>query len=147
MTDGDRPHRIHHAAIISADVDASLRFWRDGLGFQLIMDDTFEGDWKTLFGIDATKVRSVMVGDPDRPDAGVVEFVQFEGADVPPGFELLSLFVDDLDATLAKLGDQVTELRRIEVPSPYGAVPMATVRDPDGVLVEIIGPPRRAATD
>ena len=135
--------RIHHAALVVADIDASLRFWRDGLGFQVIMDDTFEGDWKTLFGVDATKVRSVMVGDPERNDAGIVEFVQFEGAEVPLGFELLSFFVDDLDATLAKLGDQATELRRIEVPSPYGPVPMATVRDPDGVLVEIIGPPRR----
>jgi glyoxylase I family protein len=135
-------HRIHHAAIVVADVDASLRFWRDGLGFQLLMDETFEGDWKTLFGIDATKVRSVMVGDPSRAGSGIVEFVQFLGADVPPGFELLSLFVGDVDETLSKLGDAAVELRRIEVDSPDGPVPMVTVRDPDGVLVEIIGPPQ-----
>jgi glyoxylase I family protein len=138
--------RIHHAAIVVEDIEASLRFWRDGLGFQVVMDGTFEGDWKTLFGIDATKVRSVMVGDPERSDAGIVEFVQFIGAEVPRGFELLSLFVDDLDATLAQLGDGAVELRRIEVDSPYGPVPMATVRDPDGVLVEIIGPPRKDGT-
>ena len=144
MNMSDAPaHRIHHAAIVVADVDASLRFWRDGLGFQLLMDETFEGDWKTLFGIEATKVRSVMVGDPSRPGSGIVEFVQFVGADVPPGFELLSLFVGDVDEALAKLGDSASELRRIEVPSPDGPVPMVTVRDPDGVLVEIIGPPQR----
>ena len=137
-------HRIHHAAIVVADVDASLRFWRDGLGFQLLMDETFEGDWKTLFGIDATEVRSVMVGDPTRPGSGIVEFVQFVGASVPRGFELLSLFVGDVDETLARLGDGAQQLRRIEVPSSDGPVPMVTVRDPDGVLVEIIGPPRRA---
>ncbi|HEV3355048.1 MAG TPA: VOC family protein [Acidimicrobiales bacterium] len=135
-------HRIHHAAIVVADIEASLRFWRDGLGFQLLMDETFEGDWKTLFGIDATKVRSVMVGDPSRAGSGIVEFVQFLGADVPPGFELLSLFVGDVDDTLSKLGDAAVELRRIEVDSPDGPVPMVTVRDPDGVLVEIIGPPQ-----
>ena len=140
-----RVHRIHHTAIVVADVDASLRFWRDGLGFEVLMDDTFEGDWRALFGIDSTRVRSVMLGDPKRPGAGVVEFVQFEGADVPPGFELLSLFVDDLDATLGQLGEGAVELRRIEVPSPDGPVPMATVRDPDGILVEVIGPPRRAS--
>jgi catechol 2,3-dioxygenase-like lactoylglutathione lyase family enzyme len=137
-------HRIHHAAIISADIDASLRFWRDGLGFDLLMDETFEGDWKTLFGIDATKVRSVMVGDPSRAGSGIVEFVQFLGAEVPPGFELLSLFVGDVDEALAKLGHDAQELRRIEVESPQGPVPMVTVRDPDGVLVEIIGPPKNA---
>ncbi|MBV8161739.1 MAG: VOC family protein [Acidimicrobiia bacterium] len=136
-------HRIHHAAIVVADVEASLRFWRDGLGFQLLMDETFEGDWKTLFGVDATEVRSVMLGDPNRAGSGIVEFVQFLGADVPPGFELLSLFVGDVDDTLAKLGGAATELRRIEVSSPAGPVPMVTVRDPDGVLVEIIGPPKR----
>jgi len=135
-------HRIHHAAILSADIDASLRFWRDGLGFQLLMDETFEGDWKTLFGIDATKVRSVMVGDPSRAGSGIVEFVQFLGADVPPGFELLSLFVGYVDEALANLGADAKELRRIEVTSPDGPVPMVTVRDPDGVLVEIIGPPQ-----
>ena len=136
-------HRIHHAAIVVKDVEASLRFWRDGLGFELIMDETFEGDWRTLFGIDATKVRSVMVGDPTRAGSGIVEFVQFVGADVPAGFELLSLFVGDVDEALAKLGDDAKELRRIEVQSPQGPVPMVTVRDPDGVLVEIIGPPQR----
>jgi catechol 2,3-dioxygenase-like lactoylglutathione lyase family enzyme len=136
-------HRIHHAAIVVADVEASMRFWRDGLGFELLMDETFEGDWKTLFDIDATKVRSVMLGDPARANSGIVEFVQFLGADVPPGFELLSLFVADVDEVLAKLGDDAKELRRIEVPSPQGPVPMVTVRDPDGVLVEIIGPPQR----
>ena len=60
-----------------------------------------------------------------------------------PGFELLSLFVGDVDETLAKLGDAAKELRRIEVDSPQGPVPMVTVRDPDGVLVEIIGLPQR----
>ena len=33
--------------------------------------------------------------------------------------------------------------RRIEVPSPFGDVEMATVVDPDGVLVELIGLPTR----
>jgi glyoxylase I family protein len=135
-------HRIHHAAIVVADIDVSLRFWRDGLGFELLMDETFEGDWKTLFDVDASKVRSVMLGDPSRPGSGIVEFVQFLGADVPPGFELLSLFVGDVDEALDKLGDAATQMRRIEVDSPDGPVPMVTVRDPDGVLVEIIGPPR-----
>jgi catechol 2,3-dioxygenase-like lactoylglutathione lyase family enzyme len=47
-----------------------------------------------------------------------------------------------VDDTLSKLGDAAVELRRIEVDSPDGPVPMVTVRDPDGVLVEIIGPPQ-----
>jgi catechol 2,3-dioxygenase-like lactoylglutathione lyase family enzyme len=55
---------------------------------------------------------------------------------------LLSFFVGDTDATLARLADLGLggEPRRIELPGPDDSVVvMATVRDPDGVLVELIG--------
>ena len=42
--------KIHHSAICTRDLDASVRFWRDGLGFVEQMDERFEGDWPTLFG-------------------------------------------------------------------------------------------------
>jgi glyoxylase I family protein len=38
---------IHHSAICVRDVEASLRFWRDGLGFEVLMDERFTGDWPT----------------------------------------------------------------------------------------------------
>ena len=38
---------IHHSAIVTADVEASMRFWRDGLGFVELFDYTFTGDWPT----------------------------------------------------------------------------------------------------
>jgi hypothetical protein len=55
------------------------------------------------------------------------------------GFFLLSFFVniDHVAARLRDLGYE--EEARITVPSPRGDVPMVTVRDPDGVLVELIG--------
>jgi hypothetical protein len=34
------------------------------------------------------------------------------------------------------------EVRRIEMPSPNGPVQMATLRDPDGVMVELVGAAR-----
>jgi len=147
--------RVHHSAIVVGDVDASLRFWRDGIGFTMMMDMSFEGDWRTLFGAPANRLRSVFLGDPDHADAGIVELVQFatpfgdnpsserapEGAKT--GFFLLSCYVD-VDAVLARLAGLGLggEPRRITVPAPGGAeVQMATVVDPDGVLVELIGIP------
>ena len=64
---------IHHSAICVRDIDASLRFWRDGLGFEVLMDGSFEGDWPTLLRAPSTELRSVFLGDPAHPDAGVVE--------------------------------------------------------------------------
>jgi catechol 2,3-dioxygenase-like lactoylglutathione lyase family enzyme len=144
---------VHHSAVYVRDVDASLRFYRDGLGLQVLMDHEFDGDWSTLFDAPSDRLRSVFLGDPDSPDAGIVELVAFawegtggDDGDAPtpipphPGFFLLSFFVD-VDATLKRLAAVGLEgpARRIQVPAPGGGVEMATVRDPDGVLVELVG--------
>jgi glyoxylase I family protein len=142
---------IHHTAIVTADVERSMQFWCDGLGFTRLFDHTFSGDWPRLFNAHSEKLRSVFLGDPSTPDTGIVELVQFEGAipgasspDGPAfGFFLLSL-ERDVDATLAGLAALGFDdgVRRIEMPAPGGkVVAMAVVTAPDGVRVELIGPP------
>jgi glyoxylase I family protein len=142
------PRSLHHAALCVRDVDASLRFYRDGLDLEVLMDEHFDGDWPTLFDAPSRTLHSVFLGDPAAPDAGVVELVAFDGeieagpAPRPPatGFFLLSFFVD-VAATLARLDGLGLggEPSRAEQPAPGGAsVAMVTVRDPDGVLVELI---------
>jgi catechol 2,3-dioxygenase-like lactoylglutathione lyase family enzyme len=141
---------IHHAAICTADVDRSMKFWRDGLGFTELFDHTFTGEWRELFGAKTDSLRSIFLGDPQTPDTGIVELVAFEGADdasAPSrrprhGFFLLSLQreVEETLTTLAALGF-ADGVRRIRVPAPGGTtVPMAVITAPDGVLVELIGP-------
>ena len=66
---------IHHTAIVTADVDASMRFWRDGLGLTELFDYTFTGDWPTLFGAATDQLRSIFLGDPETPETGIVELV------------------------------------------------------------------------
>jgi catechol 2,3-dioxygenase-like lactoylglutathione lyase family enzyme len=140
---------VHHTAIVTADVETSMRFWRDGLGFTELMDHTFTGDWRTLFDANTDTLRSVFLGDPATPDTGIVELVVFEGAADPPpatagpafGFFLVSLqrAVDPTLARLAELGF-AEGLRRISMPAPGGkVVQMAVITAPDGVRVELIG--------
>ncbi len=148
--------RVHHSAIVVRDVEASLRFWRDGVGFEVMMDRHFDGDWSALFVAPANRLRSIFLGDPAYADAGIVELVQFgEGTDdvtappapavlpaTRPGFFLVSCYVE-VDAVLARL--RALGLggppRRIVVPGRAGPVEMATVVDPDGVFVELVGSP------
>jgi catechol 2,3-dioxygenase-like lactoylglutathione lyase family enzyme len=139
--------RLHHGAICVRDLDASLRFWRDGIGLDVVMDKEFDGSWRALFDARADRLRSVFLGDPERGDAGIVELVAFDGGvddgprPAPPaaGFFLLSFFVD-VATTLERLRALGLggEPRCVDVPSPGGRLTMATVRDPDGVLVELI---------
>jgi glyoxylase I family protein len=127
-----------------------LRFWHDGIGLAVMMDRSFDGDWPALFDAPGSTLRSVFLGDPDAADAGVVELVSFGPetrepvvAGPAPGFFLLSLYLD-VEAALERLAALGLggPPRRITVAGPRGAVvPMATVRDPDGVLVELIGQP------
>ncbi|HEX4587405.1 MAG TPA: VOC family protein [Mycobacterium sp.] len=142
---------IHHTAIVTADVERSIRFWCDGLGFTELFDQTFTGDWPTLFNARTDRLRSVFLGDPHAPDTGIVELVQFENTSAAPspldepayGFFLLSL-QRDVDATLAGLAGLGFDggVSRIEMPAPGGrTVAMAVITAPDGVRVELIGPP------
>jgi len=134
---------IHHSAICVRDVEASLRFWRNGLGFEVTMDQRFEGDWPTLLHGPSTRLRSVFLGDPEHPASGTVELVHLGDVDGPvandgpatAGFLLLSIMCD-VERALARLADLGLggPPRRIEA---YGTA-MAVVADPDGVLVELI---------
>ena len=142
---------IHHSAICVRDVDASLRFWRDGLGFQVLMDHPFEGDWPTLLRAPGRDLRAVFLGDPARPDSGIVELVDL--GDVPEptadgpareGFLLLSVMID-VEAALARLADLGLggTPRRVAV---HG-VAMAVVTAPEGTWVELVDTPAAANLD
>jgi glyoxylase I family protein len=140
------PGAIHHSVVVVRDLEASLRFYRDGLGLELLRDRQVEGDWPYLLDAPSRSVRAVFLGDPGVPDdhSGVLELNVFDGdvaagpATSPrtSGFLLLSFFVD-VEATLdrlARLGLGGSP-RRVTQETPNGPVTLATVRDPDGLLV------------
>lgn len=143
---------LHHAAIVTSDVERALSFWRDGLGLAVIFDHVFRGDWPTLFDAKTDKLQSIFLGDPDSLDSGLVELVVFdEPTPAPesvvgpaPGFFLVSLS-RDVEPALSRLAELgfTDGVRRIVVPAPKGKqVEMAVIIAPDGVRVELIGPAR-----
>jgi glyoxylase I family protein len=145
---------VHHTAIVTTDVDTSIRFWRDGLGLTEMLDHTFTGNWQTLFGAATDRLRSIFLGDLENPNSGILELVMFEEVDSQgvspaaesgprPGFFLLSL-ERDVEVTLARLKDLgfADDVRRISMPAPGGkTVAMAVITAPDQVRVELIGAP------
>ncbi len=135
---------IHHSAICARDIDESLRFWRDGLGFEILMDEQFAGDWPTLLRAPSRSLRSVFLGQAGGMDSGIVELVDLgldaaagtEAEALGHGFLLLSIMTD-VDSTLRRLaGLGLGGAPRI---IETQGITMATVTDPDGVVVELIG--------
>ena len=132
--------------VIVRDLATSLRFYRDGLGLQVLQDRQIQGDWPGLFGATARGLRAVFLGDAGIVDdhAGVLELNVFDGGvptgrptSVPTtGFFLLSFFVD-VEATLNRLAALGLggPPRRVDQPGPNGMIGLATVRDPDGLTI------------
>ena len=105
----------HHAAICTRDWDASMRFWTDGMGLVQMFEGTMPGPWAALFAASGDALRSVFLHDPIVDDAGLDRLAAIGMGGAP---------------------------RRVELPAPDGPVAMAVVRDPNGVLVELIGMPQ-----
>src|SRR3979490_3506893 len=100
---------IHHSVIAVGDFGASLRFYRDGIGLDVLQDRKVEGDWPALFDAPSRTLHAVFLGDAHVPDvsAGVLELIDFPDSSIPTsssapapptGLFQLSLFAD-LEAT------------------------------------------------
>jgi catechol 2,3-dioxygenase-like lactoylglutathione lyase family enzyme len=146
---------IHHTVLIVRDIEASLHFYHDGLGLDILRDIQVYGDWPALFGAPSRILRAVFLGDARAPDqhAGVLELNTFnidgpelahapQGASLPgaPGAFMMSFF-SDVEKTLCRLSQLGLggPPRRVLQPTATGEpVTIAAVLDPDGVYVLLI---------
>jgi glyoxylase I family protein len=137
---------LHHVVIFVADADRSLAFYRDGLGLSTLVDRAFEGPWPEMFGVTSSRLRAIMLGDAEHRERGQVELLTMaepvpEGPGPMPiatGLVMLSFMVD-LAEVLPKLeAAGGTGVRKATL---RNGVDVATLRDPDGVLVELLNVP------
>ncbi|MCY3834310.1 MAG: methylmalonyl-CoA epimerase [Chloroflexi bacterium] len=98
--------KLNHLAIIVDDMEAALRFWRDGLGLA-------QAGAPQSVSAEAVDIANLTVGDahieliqPTTEDSGVAKFLATRG----PGLHHLCLEVPDLDAKLAELREHGYEV-------------------------------------
>jgi catechol 2,3-dioxygenase-like lactoylglutathione lyase family enzyme len=137
---------VDHVAICPADIDQALRFYRDGLGLDVLFDVTFEADFEPLLGVATTKPRTVFLGDRENESAGRVELLDLDtasplpagsaGAGQPHRGACLLSFVVPVEETLTRLAELGFGGTPRRVPTAGG--PAAVVVDPDGVMVELL---------
>jgi catechol 2,3-dioxygenase-like lactoylglutathione lyase family enzyme len=135
---------VHHFGIAVVDLEDSIRFWREGLGFEVILDEHYERDWQRLLGSPCTNVHIVALASPQYPATCAVELIKFTDdverprpAGPPIGVSHLSVVIDDDEVfeRLATLGYSSFEEDANEVDGMEFR--LWFFRGPDGVIVEL----------
>lgn len=141
--------RLTHVGICVADLERSLSFYRDGLGFMPLSSLELGGEpAATLLGLSPLALRAAYL----ERDGMRIELLHYpqpghRTAAAPrpmnrTGLTHLSVRVDDLEATLAALvalGGTALAETRITVPAHGSAAVFVT--DPDGTRIELVQAP------
>jgi catechol 2,3-dioxygenase-like lactoylglutathione lyase family enzyme len=140
--------RLTHVGVCVSDLERSLRFYRDGLGFAHEHDLEVAGEpTDTLLRLRGVELKAVYL----TRDGVRIELLHFASPPAPParartmherGLTHLSFRVADLDATLTALratGERILEETIIRFPD-FGAA-ACFITDPDGQLIELVQSP------
>jgi len=141
--------RLTHIGICVADLERSIRFYRDLLGFAHLSELQVAGEpTSTLLQLDNVVLRAVYL----ERDGMRIELLHYgspghEGSGDPQpmnrlGLTHLSLRVDNLSLLLAELRRsevRILDTTRIDIPTFAAAAVFIT--DPDGTLIELVQAP------
>lgn len=126
--------QINHIAIVVADIDEALKFWRDALGLELShMEDVPEQ--QALVAFLPSGESEIELVKPTTSDSGVARYLEKRG----PGMHHLCFEVDDIAATLARLKAHDVQLINEEPLIGSGGKKLAFIhpKSTQGVLVEL----------
>jgi catechol 2,3-dioxygenase-like lactoylglutathione lyase family enzyme len=138
---------VSHVGMCVSDLDRSLRFYCDGLGFELVQSHAVGEQFGRLMEIDGVALRSRFV----RRGGVSIELLCFDSpghvgepvrrAMNQLGLTHLSLRVDDLDATARTVeehGGSVLAATRTTFGEGASALDFVYCTDPDGVRIELM---------
>jgi len=141
--------RFSHLGLCVADVDVSLRFYRDALGFRERSTLEVSGEpAERLLQLSDLKLEAVYL-ERDGLRLELLHFASPGHTGEPTarpmnglGLTHLSLRVSDVDAVLGRIvaaGGRVLDATRMDAPG--GAVVAVFVLDPDGTRIELVQSP------
>ncbi|MGY1704951.1 VOC family protein [Geodermatophilus sp. SYSU D00697] len=131
---GERPattaRGLHHTALISSDVERTVRFYQDVLGFpltELIENRDYPGSSHFFF---------------DIGNGNLIAFFDFPGLDVGPYAEVLGgLHHMAISVDPERWQELVRRLTAAGVPHEVHSGVSVYFRDPDGARIELIADP------
>lgn len=139
---------FHHASITTRDIGRLTEFYRDLLGFEVVLETAWDGGnpgADAIYGLSDTAVRMVMLRTANAA-LELFEFVRPQGRASDPdrpvsdaGITHICLAVTDIETEYARLS---AAGMRFNCPPQHAAgLCKATYgRDPDGNIVELMEP-------
>jgi methylmalonyl-CoA/ethylmalonyl-CoA epimerase len=90
--------KLNHVAVLTADIDAALTFWRDALGLEPagVRDVPDQKSKIAFLPVGGTEIELVQ---PTDSESGIAKYLAKRG----PGMHHLCLEISDLDALVARL--------------------------------------------
>jgi methylmalonyl-CoA/ethylmalonyl-CoA epimerase len=126
--------QINHVAVVVADMEKSLSFWRDALGIQLheLRDVPAEMSQVAFLPLAGSELELVQ---PTTDDSGIAKYLAKRG----PGMHHICLEVDDIDGMLAQLKTKGVRLINEEPRTASDGKKYAFIHPESsgGVLVEL----------
>jgi catechol 2,3-dioxygenase-like lactoylglutathione lyase family enzyme len=145
--------RIDHVGITTSDLDRSLRFYVDLLGLRLLSRNLLSGpDLAALLGFESAAIDNA---DLDSGDGRILELMQYvhpagtrvsyHSSDAPTVH--IAFTVPDLSAVTDRLisaGVEIISRRPLKIDAPgssWDGAQCLYLRDPDGVILELVQRP------
>jgi catechol 2,3-dioxygenase-like lactoylglutathione lyase family enzyme len=142
-----------HTGITVSNLERSLAFWRDVLGFELSHTAHQKGELaQEITGVERAEIKLAVLRTPGGHKIELLEYLapsDCKCADLRPcdvGFVHVALLTDDLDAVLERIaafGWKAAGKPQILKLGPNTGKRVAYVRDPDGTTIEFMQLPNQ----
>lgn len=136
---------IRHTGIVVADMERSLKFYRDLFGLKTVIDFTEEGNYiDTLSALAGVRLRMVKLVTEDGGMIELLHYLSHQGqrpgdnklCDIGPRH--VAFTVDDVEKAYADWSARGVKCNCPPQTSPDGKARLFFCQDPDGNFLEIV---------
>lgn len=135
---------IRHTGIVVADLETSLYFYGDLLGFQVAKEMEEAGDYiDNISSLRNVKVTTVKM---TSPSGQMIELLKYHSHSAKQrmreiceiGISHIAFTVDDLDSEYERLKEKGIQFNATPQLSPDGYAKVTFCRAPEGTLIELV---------